>query len=44
MSTDIDADISDEVAKHPKLEALCKKVENEPRIAAWIAKRPKTFI
>jgi len=28
--------------KFPKLAALQKKVENLPKIAAWIAKRPKT--
>jgi len=28
--------------KFPKLKALKERVENQPKIAAWIAKRPKT--
>jgi len=28
--------------KYPKLKALKERVENQPKIAAWIAKRPKT--
>jgi glutathione S-transferase len=30
------------IAKHPKLNALKERVEKLPKIAAWIAKRPKT--
>jgi glutathione S-transferase len=32
----------DEFAKHAKLVALKDRVEKEPKIAEWIAKRPKT--
>jgi len=32
----------DPLAKYPKLAALQKKVEGIPKIAEWIAKRPKT--
>ena len=28
--------------KFPKLKALKERVETQPKIAAWIAKRPKT--
>jgi len=33
---------TDPLAKYPKLAALYKKVEANPKVAAWIAKRPKT--
>ena len=29
-----------DLSKYPKLEALKKRVENHPKIAEWIAKRP----
>jgi len=32
----------DPLGKYPKLKALKEKVEKLPKIAAWIAKRPKT--
>jgi len=32
----------DVLAKYPKLKALHERVEKQPRIAAWIANRPKT--
>jgi glutathione S-transferase len=34
--------VENPLAKFPKLTALHHKVENLPKIAAWIAKRPKT--
>lgn len=30
------------LAKFPKLEAHYKKIESTPKVAAWVAKRPKT--
>jgi len=33
---------TDPLAKYPKLTALLKKVKAEPKVAAWLAKRPKT--
>jgi len=36
------AGITDPFAKFPKQAALKKKVEAHPKVAAWLAKRPKT--
>jgi len=36
------AGATEPLAKFPKLAALYKKVEAVPKVAAWIAKRPKT--
>jgi len=36
------AEGSAQLAKHPKLKSLKEKVEALPKVAAWLAKRPKT--
>jgi glutathione S-transferase len=36
------ADPAKVLAKYPKLLALKERVEKQPKVAAWIAKRPKT--
>jgi glutathione S-transferase len=36
------ADPTQVLAKYPKLAALKERVEKQPKVAAWIAKRPKT--
>ena len=33
---------SEEVDKHPKLKALVERVSQDPKVAAWLAKRPQT--
>ena len=34
----------DQLAKRPKLSALRHRIEENPKIAAWLAKRPKTDV